>query len=137
MKKHWREKIAITNDYVIKSSINWKQTYFTKLNNELNENINEPEDCILDEFIPFESYKYKVAVNCLYKNRKSEGDPKTTYKNFRTEECMTEDYRLDLNQWLEYSRETYEDYGYDYEFIGVTDIQLSLEKTKIITRIFY
>ena len=50
--------------------------------------------------------------------------------NLWTEEYLTKDFRLDLNQWLDYSRETYEGYGYDYKFIGVTDIQPSLEKTK-------
>ena len=43
---------------------------------------------------------------------------------------MTKDFRLDINQWLDYSKETYEGYGYDYKCIGVTDIQLSLQKTK-------
>ena len=43
---------------------------------------------------------------------------------------MTKDHRLDLTQWLNYSRETYEGYGYEYEFIGVTDIQLKIEKTE-------
>ena len=43
---------------------------------------------------------------------------------------MTKCHRLDLNQRLDCSRETYEDYGYGYQLIGVTDIQLSLEKTK-------
>ena len=43
---------------------------------------------------------------------------------------MTKDHRLDLNQWLDNTRETYEGYGYDYEFLGITDIQLNIERTK-------
>ena len=43
---------------------------------------------------------------------------------------MPKDHRLDLNQWLDNTRETYEDYGYDYEFLGITDIQLNIERTK-------
>ena len=27
-------------------------------------------------------------------------------------------------------RETYEGYGYDYEFIGITDMQINIERTK-------
>ena len=38
--KHWRENIATTNDYVIKSSFNQKQIYITKLKIELIQNIN-------------------------------------------------------------------------------------------------
>ena len=36
----------------------------------------------------------------------------------------------DLNQKLELSKETYEGRGYNYEFLGVTDIQLKIEITK-------
>ena len=43
---------------------------------------------------------------------------------------MTKDHRLDLNQWLDNTRETYEGYGYDYEFLGITDIQINMERTK-------
>ena len=43
---------------------------------------------------------------------------------------MDRDHRLNLNQWLNHVRETYEGYGYDYEFIGITDIQISIERTK-------
>ena len=43
---------------------------------------------------------------------------------------MTKDHRLNLNQWLDHVRETCEGYGYDYEFIGKSDVQLNTEKTK-------
>ena len=58
MNKHWRKQIAVTNDYVVKSSFNQKQIFITELNNELIQNINEPVDYILDESIPFKSYKF-------------------------------------------------------------------------------
>ena len=90
--------------------MNQKQIYVTKFNNEIIQNINESVDYLLDEFIPFKSYKYKVTVNCFHKKRKLDGDLKTTIMNFRTEEDMTKDFRLDLNQWL---TETNEGYGYD------------------------
>ena len=69
--KHWRENMATTNDYVIKSSFNQKKIYITKLNKELNENINEPVDHILDEFMPFKSYKYK-SLFIFYIRRKNQ-----------------------------------------------------------------
>ena len=85
---------------------------------------------MLDDFIPFRSHKYKVTVNCLYRRRKSKGDPKSTSLYFRTEEYMTKDFRLDINQWLDYSKETYKGYGYDNEFIGMSSIQLNQKKIK-------
>ena len=127
--KHWRENKAITGDYDIKSKINQQQLYFTKSNDELIENINELEDYILDEFKPFKSNKYKVTVNFLYKKRESVEEITIT-ANFTAEEYKTNDQRLDLNQSLNYSRQTYEGYGFDYEFIGVTDIQIKLERAK-------
>ena len=43
---------------------------------------------------------------------------------------MTKDHRLNLNQWLDHVKETYEGYGYGYEFIGISDVQLNIERTK-------
>ena len=55
--------------------------------------------------------------------------PKAIKINFRTE-FLTKDHRLDLNQWLDYVKEIYEGYGYNYEFIGISDVQLNIERTK-------
>ena len=43
---------------------------------------------------------------------------------------MDKDHRLNLNQWLDHVREPYEGNGYNYEFIGITDIQINIERTK-------
>ena len=43
---------------------------------------------------------------------------------------MDKDHRLNLNQWLDHYRETYEGKGYDYEFIGITDMQINIERTE-------
>ena len=43
---------------------------------------------------------------------------------------MDKDHQLNLNQWLDHVRETDEGYGYDYEFIGITDMQINIEWTK-------
>ena len=129
MNKHWRENVSLDENYNIKSSFNQRQLYITKSNNSLIKDINEPVDYILDEFKPFKSYKYKVTANCLYKKRDSE-EEKTVNINFRTDEYMTKYHRLDLNQWLDHVKEIYEGRGYDYEFIGITDMQISIERTK-------
>ena len=72
MKKHWREIIASTGDYEIKSSFTHRLLNITKSNDELIANINEPVYYILDESESNISYEYKVTVNCLYKKRASE-----------------------------------------------------------------
>ena len=112
---------CFADNYTIKSSFNQRQLNITKPGSYIND-IYEPIDYILDGFKPLKSYKYKVTANCLYKKR-GEEETKTTLINFRTDEYMTKDHRLDLNQWLDNTRETYEGYGYDYEFLGITDIQ--------------
>ena len=61
--------------------------------------------------------------------RKSEEEKKVNI-DFRTKEHMTRGHRLEVNQWLDYSRETYEGYGYDYEIIGKNDIQINTERTR-------
>ena len=43
---------------------------------------------------------------------------------------MTKDHQLDLNQWRDCSTEFYEGYDYDYEFIGITDLQINIARTK-------
>ena len=133
MNKHMRESVISTNpriadNYTIKSSFNQRQLYITKPVSYIND-INEPIEYILDGFKPLKSHKYKVAANCLYKKR-GEDETQTTPINFRTDEFMTKDHRLDLNQWLDNTRENYEGYGCDYEFLGITDIQLNIERTK-------
>ena len=97
MNKHWRENVVSNDDYNIKSSFNQKQLYITKSNGSFIKDINEPVDYILDEFKPFKSYEYKVTANCLYKKRDSE-EEKTTNINFRTNEYMDKDHRLNLKQ---------------------------------------
>ena len=129
MNKHWRENVVLNDNYNIKSSFNQRQLYITKSNGSFIKDINEPVDYISDEFKPFKSYKYKVTVNCLYKKRDSEIE-KTTNINFRADEYMNKDHRLNLNQWLDHVRETYEGYGYDYEFIGITDMRINIERAK-------
>ena len=137
MNKYWRENIATTSDYDIKSSCNQRQLHVTNFSNKFIEKVIEPVDYILDEVKPYISYNYKVTLISLFKKRESE-EEKITNANFRADGYMAKDPRLDLNQWLKYSRETYEGYGYDYEFFGVTYIQLKLTiEKKTITRIFY
>ena len=136
MNKHWRENVVLkdlrssfANNYNIKSSFNQRQLFITKSNGSFIKDINEPVDYILDKFKPFKSYKYKVTANCFYRKRDSEEET-TTNINFRNDEYIDKGHRLNLNQWLDHIRETYEGYGYDYAFIAITDMQINLERTK-------
>ena len=120
----------LNDNYNTKSSFNQRQLYITKSNDSFIKDINEPVDYILDEFKPFKSYKYNITANCLYMKRDSE-EEKTININFRTDEYMNKGRRLNLNQWLDHVRKTYEGYGYDYKFIGITDVQIIIERTKL------
>ena len=62
MNKHRREKIATTNDYDIKSSLNHRQIYIKRVNEEVIENIHESVDYLLDHIRPFKSYKLKSRL---------------------------------------------------------------------------
>ena len=133
MNKHWRENVAQENNFNIKSSLNQRQLYITKSDDSFIKEINEPIDYILDGLKPFKSYNYKVTVNCVYRKRTPDGEegvPKAVITKFRTNEYMTKDNRLTLNQWLDHVKETDEGYGYFYEFIGISEVQLSIERTK-------
>ena len=58
MNEHWRENIAATSDYDIKSSFNQQQLKITNVTNfykKLIKNIIETADYILDEVKPFKS----------------------------------------------------------------------------------
>ena len=109
MKKHWRENVAQDNNFNIKSSFNQKQLFITKSDDCFIKDVNEPIGYILDEFKPFKSYKYRVTANCVYKKRTpdgGEGASKTIKINLRTDEYMTKDHRVNLNQWLDHVKET-------------------------------
>ena len=88
---------------------------------------------LMSQQIKYKSYKHKVTANCVYRKRTpndEEGVPKTIKINFRTDEYMTKNHPLNLNQGFDHAKDTYEGYGYDYEFIGVSEVQLNIEKTK-------
>ena len=142
MNKHWRENVAQDNNFNIKSSFNQKHSYITKADESFIKDVNEPIDYILEGFEPFNSYKYRATASCIFRKRtpsssdspngedEEEGVPKTIKINFTTDEYMTKDHRLNLNQWLDHIKELYEGYGYDYEFLGISDMQLNIERTK-------
>ena len=119
---------CFADNYTIKSSFNQRQLYISKPGSYIND-IKGPIDYILDGFKPFKSYIHKITANCLYKKRGAE-ETKTTPINFKTDGYTSKDHRLDLNQWLDNTRETYQGYGYDYEFLGIIEIQLNIERTK-------
>ena len=129
MNIHWRENIAQDKNFTITSSFNQKLLYITGSDYSFIKDINEPIDCILDGFKRFKSYKLKVTANCVYRKRAPDGEegfPKTVKINFKTDEYMT----IWLNQWLNHVKETYEGSGYNYEFMGVSDLQLNIETTQ-------
>ena len=77
------------------------------------------------------SSKYKITVECDYKKRTKE-EVKTTKIFFNTDYINNNavyEYG-DFNRWLDFKKEIYEGYGYDFEFLGIRSIQLNIEPTK-------
>ena len=87
MNKIWKENVAQGNNFNTKSSFNQKYLYVTKSDDSFIKDINEPIDYILDEFKPFQSYKFKVIANCVYRKRTPDGN-EGVLKTTKTLELM-------------------------------------------------
>ena len=72
------------------------------------------------QFCKVKSFKYTIKAEFEYKKR-TEEEVKTTKIFFNT------DYNInnaiyeygEFNQWLNFENETYEGFGYDFEFLGL------------------
>ena len=101
------------------------------------EDIDEATNCSLEEiknsyqFRKVKSFKYKITAECDYKKRTKE-EVKTTKIFFNTDYIDNNAIyeNGDLKYWLDFDKEIYEGYGYDFEFLGIRSIQLNIEPTK-------
>ena len=77
------------------------------------------------------SFKFKITAECDYKKR-TKREVKTTKIFFNTDYINNNaiyEYG-DFNRWLDFEKEIYKGYGYDFEFLGIRSIQLNIEPTK-------
>ena len=126
-----------TEDFDINSSQNMREFYITDKGGNYIEDIDEATNYSLEEikncyqFRKVKSFKYKITAECEYKKRTKE-EVKTTKIFFNTDYINNNEiYEYgDFNRWLDFEKEIYEGYGYDFEFFGIRSIQLNIEPTK-------
>ena len=78
------------------------------------------------------SFKYKITAECKYKKRTNE-EVKITKQFVNTDYIINKaiyDYG-DFKQWLDFGKEIYEGYDYDFGFLGLKSIQINIEPTEI------
>ena len=134
---HNRKYLENTEDFDINSSQNMREFYITDKGGNYIEDIDETTNYSLKEikncyqFRIVKSFKYKITVECDYKKRTKE-EVKTIKIFFNTDYINNNaiyEYG-DFNRWLDFEKETYEGYGYDFESLGIRSIQLNIEPTK-------
>ena len=133
-----------TEDFDINSSQNMREFYITDKGGNYIEDIDEASNYSLEEtkncyqFRKVKSFKYKITAECEYKKRTKE-EVKITRIFFNTDYIINNaiyDYG-DFKQsakpfhgWLDFEKEIYEGYGYEFDFLGIRSIQLNIEPTK-------
>ena len=134
---HNRMYLENTEDFDINSSQNMREFYITDKGGNYIEDIDEATNYSLEEikncyqFRKVKSFKYKITAECDYKKRTKE-EVKTTKIFFITDYINNNaiyEYG-DFNRWLDFEKEIYKGYGYDFEFLGIKGIQLNIEPTK-------
>ena len=126
-----------TADFDINSSQNMTEIYIRDKGGNYIEDIDEATNYSLEEikncyqFRKVKNFKYKVTAECECKKRTKE-EVKITKIFFITDYIIkkaTYDYG-DFKQWLDFEKEIYEGYGYDFEFLGLRSILINIEPTK-------
>ena len=134
---HNRKYLENTDDVGINSSQNMREFYITDKGGNYIEDIDEATNYSLEEikncyqFRKVKSFKYKITAECEYKKRTKE-EVKNTKIFFNTDYIINRaiyDYG-DFKQWLDFEKEIYEGYCYDFEFLGLRSIQLNIEPIK-------
>ena len=134
---HNRKYLENTEDFDINSSQNMKEFYITDKGGNYIKDIDEATNYSLEEikncyqFRRVKSFKYKITVECDYKKRNKE-DVKIAKIFFNTDYINNNAIyeNVHFTQWLNFEKEIYEGYGYDFEFLGIRSIQLNIEPTK-------
>ena len=103
--------------------------YIEDIDEAMNKSLEEIKNCY--QFRKIKSFKYKIIAECEYKKRTKQ-EEKTTKKFFNSDYIINNAIfgNGDFKQWLNFEKEIYDDYGYDFEFLGLRSIQINIEPTK-------
>ena len=134
---HNRMYLENTEDFDRNSSQNIREFYITDKGGNYIEDIDEAINYYLEEikscyqFRKVKSFKYKITAECEYKKRTKE-EVKTTKIFFNTDYIINNAIyeNVDFTQLLNFEKEIYKGYGYDFEFLGLRSIQINFEPTK-------
>ena len=134
---HNRMHLENTEDFDVISSQNMREFYITDKGGNYIEDIDEATNYSLEEikncyqFRKVKSFKYKVTAECEYEKRTKE-EVKITKVFFNTDYIINNAIfeNGDFTQWLNFEKEIYEGYGYEFEFLGLRSIQINSEPTK-------
>ena len=102
--------------------------YIEDIDEASNNSLEETKSCY--QYRKVKSFKYKITADYEYAKRSKEVKTKKI--------VVSNDYVFnkaiyeygDFKQGLKYEKEKYEGYGYDFEFLGLRNIQIIIEPTK-------
>ena len=126
-----------TEDFDINSSQNMREFYIMDKGGNYIEDIDEATNYSLEEikncyqFRKVKIFKYKITAECEYKKRTKE-EVKITKIFFNTDYIINKaiyDYG-NFKQRLDFEKEIYEGYGYNFDFLGLRSFQIIIEPTK-------
>ena len=90
--------------------------YIEDIDEAINYSLKEIKNCY--QFRKVRSFKYKITAECEHKKRTKE-EVKTAKIFFNTDYIINNAIyeNWDITQWLNFEKEIYEGYGYDFEFL--------------------
>ena len=103
--------------------------YIEDIDEAINNSLEQIKNCY--QFRKVRSFKYDITAGCKYKKRTKE-EVQITKTFFNTDYIINNaiyDYG-DFRKWLDFEKEIYEGYGYDFEFLGLRSIQINIETIK-------
>ena len=103
--------------------------YIEYIDEAINNSLEEIKNCY--QYRKVKSFGYKITAECEYKKITKE-EVKTTKIFFNTDYINNNAIyeNGDFTQWLNFERQIYEGYGYDFDFLGLRSIQINIEPTK-------
>ena len=100
--------------------------YIEDIDEAINNSLEEIKNCY--QFRKVKIFKYKITAECEYKKRTKVEEVKSSKIFFNADYIINNAiYEYDdYKQWSDFEKEIYEDYGYDFGFLGLRSIQINL-----------
>ena len=104
--------------------------YIEDIDEAINNSLEKIKNCY--QYKKVKSFKYKITAVCEYKKR-TKDEVKITKIFFNSDFVFSNAIFENGNftHWLNFETETYEVYGYDFEFLGLRSTEINVEPTKV------